>query len=322
MRRVTGSCSRRVLARFAITPAALAEAHCSSTAALELGIGCLSDLCRAEGLITDLREGAWGRAVDGVGPLAKRFLAFARKERRLVSMPNQLAPDPDQEEEWLWEAQRLHERFPCRALVTSRDLAVSYPDDPVISIERLNLSTWWEARSPSKTVERNTAAYLDALALVLRHANSLMFIDPYIDPLAANYSEFPQLLLAAGANGRKPLIEIHRASLRRVGGQREGQVTAKWMADFQPWSDRLARAGLKADVYLWERMHDRYLISDLVGIVVPNGFDITADAADTSTWVRLGRVERDARQKEFHPASGVHGLAGLFEIGACGPGPC
>ena len=195
--------------------------------------------------------------------------------------------DPDQEADWLWEAQRLHETFRCRALITSKDLATEYAEDPVVSIERLNLTAWWEDRSPSKTVKRNSESYQDALKLVLRHANSLMFIDPFIDPLKRNYDEFPQLLLAAGANGHRPLIEIHRASSRKVEGRTEVQPVARWMADFQPWSDLLARAGLKADVYMWERMHDRYLISDLVGINVPYGFDIAADPADTSTWSRL-----------------------------------
>ena len=143
-----------------------------------------------------------------------------------------------------------------------------------------------------------------------------MFIDAYIDPLTDNYREFPQLLLNAGANGRRPLIEVHRASWRRITGQNQVQGLAQWMADFEPWSNVLAGAGLKATVFLWEKMHDRYLISDLVGINVPYGFDISADAADTSTWTCLGSNERDRHQKEFHPASGEHRYVGGFEIGA------
>lgn len=304
-----------MIERFAVTPEALAEARSSSTAALKLGIGCLNDLCRAEGVFADMRNGNWSRATDAVGPLAKEFLTFARKNRRLVTAPPQLPTDPAEDEEWLWEAQRLHETYPCRAIITSRELADTYTDAPVVSIERLNQTSWWEARSPSKIVHRSTADYLRALDLVLRHANSLMFIDAYIDPLANNYREFPKLLLAAGVNGRHPLIEIHRASWRRINGQNQVQGLPQWMADFETWSNRLACAGLKASVFLWEKMHDRYLISDLVGINVPYGFDISADATETSTWTRLGSKERDRQQKEFHPSSGVHRHIGSFEIG-------
>ena len=316
MRKGIASYSPDMLARLAITPEALAEARSSSTAALQLGIGCLNDLCRAEGLFADMRNGSWSRAADAVGPLAKRFLTFARKSGRLILAPPQLPTDPDSDEEWLWEAQKFHETFPCRAVVTHRELADSYTDHPVVSIERLNQTSWWEERSPSKSVTRTTAGYLRALELVLSHANSLMFIDAYIDPLADSYREFPQLLLRAGARGRKPIVEIHRASWRRSGGQNQVQGLAQWMADFDSWSERLKSAGLTAEVFLWEEMHDRFLISDLLGISLPYGFDIASGAAQTTTWTRLGPAQRDQIQKSFDRACGSQRLVGSFQIGA------
>lgn len=304
-----------MLERFAITPGALSEAYCSSQAALELGLGCLNDLCRAEGLFADLRDGEMSRSAESLSPLAKRFLTHARKEHRLITAVPQLPTSPDGDEEWLWEAQKYHETFPCRAIVTHQTLAKDYPDPPVASIERLNQTDWWEKRSSSRIVRRTTEDYLAALDLVLRHANSLMFIDPHIDPLADNYADFPKLLLAAGAHGRKPLIEIHRTSFRRVQGQNQTQFISKWIADFQAWSDRLAHAGLSATVFLWERMHDRYLITDIVGINVPYGFDKSSDENETTTWSRLGVAERDQIQKEFTQACNAHRLVNHFKIG-------
>jgi len=306
-----------MLTRFAITPEALAEARASSIAALQLGIGCLNDLCRAEGVFADMRNGNWSRAADAVGPLAKRFLTFARKSRRLIIAPSQLPADPDEDEEWLWEAQKLHDTFPCRAVITHKELAAAYTDDPVVSIECLNQTSWWEERSPAKNVARTTADYLRALDLVLLHANSLMFIDAYIDPLADNYREFPRLLLRTRAREQKPLIEIHRASWRKLKGQNQVQNLAQWIADFDAWSEELKRAGLTAEVFLWEDMHDRFLISDLVGISLPYGFDIAVGAAQTTTWTRLGPAQRDQEQKGFDRACAAHRLVGCFEIGTC-----
>ena len=306
-----------MLARFAITPEALAEAQCSSTAALELGIGCLNDLCRGEGVITDLREGAWSRTTELVGPLARRFLTFARKTGRLIQVPTQIPADPDTDEEWLWEALKLYDTITWRAVITHNDLAGQDAVYPVItSIERLNLSDWWEVRSPSKIVPRTTPGYLAALGLVLRHSNSLMFVDAYIDPLAENYREFPQILMAAANPEHRTLIEIHRASWRKVNGRNEGVSPVQWMVDFEAWSQQLANRGVKATVFLWERMHDRYLISDLIGINVPYGFDIGNDPTETSTWSRLGSAERDRQQMEFDPACGVHRLVKFFDIGS------
>ncbi len=299
-----------------MTPEALAEARSSSAVALELGIGCLNDLCRAEGVFADMRNGNWSRATDALGPLAKRFLTFARKNRRLIPAPPQLPNDPEDDEGWLWEAQGLHKIYPCRAVITHRELAATYTDDPVVSIERLNQTSWWDERSPSKPVKRTTADYRRTLDLVLRHANSLMFLDAHIDPLADNYREFPQLLLASGVQGRRPLIEIHRRSWRMINGRRQVQPLSQWRDDFEQWSKRLATARLKATVFLWEKMHDRFLISDLVGINVPYGFDISSDPTESSTWTRLGSNERDRQQREFDRASGVNRYIDNFEIGA------
>jgi hypothetical protein len=255
--------------------------------------------------------------VDASGPLGKRFLAFAVKNRRTYEVEKKYPEDPGDNTQWLHEAQAFHAECECRAIIADVGLAGSAGEDPVVcSIEGINQTAWWEARSPSKTVARTTHGYMKAVGLVLKHANSVMFIDAYIDPLAHNYREFPSLLLTAAQDGRKPLIEIHRASWRKVQGRIEVQGKAQWIADFESWSQRLRRAQIGAVVYLWEKIHDRFLITDLMGINVPYGFDIADDPAETSTWCRLGVEDRDKHQMEFDKACGVHRLAGFFHIGA------
>src|SRR5258707_2238827 len=125
-RKATANFSTEMIARFAMTPETLAEAVASSKVALELGIGCLNDLCRAEGIFADMRNGDWSRAAEFVGPLAKRFLTFARKNHRLILTPSQLNDDPEHDEGWMWEALKLHETFPCQAIITHRELAETY----------------------------------------------------------------------------------------------------------------------------------------------------------------------------------------------------
>ena len=61
------------------------------------------------------------------------------------------------------------------------------PREEVACIEKLTGSLWWQRRSPSVTVDRKIARYLQVLDRVLRHSNSLMFIDPNLDPSAYNY---------------------------------------------------------------------------------------------------------------------------------------
>ena len=75
----------------------------------------------------------------------------------------------------------------------------------------------------------------------------------------------------------------------------------------------LRAAGLQAEVYIWDDFHDRFLISNLVGISLPNGFD-TGGAHKLTRWTRLGRTDRDDVQREFDAGSGRHTLRGKFTI--------
>ncbi len=79
-------------------------------------------------------------------------------------------------------------------------------------------------------------------------------------------------------------------------------------------SAHLRVAGLQAEVFVWDDFHDRYLISNLIGISLPNGFDTTRDPNSVTRWTRLGRNDRDDVQREFDLASQQHALRARFMI--------
>ncbi len=60
--------------------------------------------------------------------------------------------------------------------------------------------------------------------------------------------------------------------------------------------------------------HDRYLISNLTGICLNNGFD-TSTAKDLTTWTKLSSVDREDINKEFSPDSmGKKSLVGEHRL--------
>lgn len=61
-------------------------------------------------------------------------------------------------------------------------------------------------------------------------------------------------------------------------------------------------AGISVEVFLWDDIHDRYLITDLIGICLPYGFGTTKAPSAQTTWTRLGREDRDSVQRDFDPA--------------------
>ena len=75
----------------------------------------------------------------------------------------------------------------------------------------------------------------------------------------------------------------------------------------------LSQSNLKAEVFIWDDFHDRYLISNLGGILVPHGFD-TSTSSNLTTWSRLGRSDRDDVQREFARESNKHKLQFNFTI--------
>jgi hypothetical protein len=142
-----------------------------------------------------------------------------------------------------------------------------------------------------------------------------MFIDPHIDPERQGYGGFMTLLEAAGNRSLKPLIEIHRVCYEGSGPRREVRAGREWQQVFgQCLKPSLALLDLRVDVFIWDDFHDRYLITDLIGISVPNGFDVSNDPNARTTWTRLGRNDRDDVQREFHPSSGRHKLHEKFSL--------
>jgi hypothetical protein len=81
-------------------------------------------------------------------------------------------------------------------------------------------------------------------------------------------------------------------------------------------SNIIKKAGLTVEVFIWDKFHDRYLISNLIGINLPHGFGISDPGTPhpITTWTRLGRKDRDDVQREFDPASGRHKLQHRFTV--------
>ena len=191
---------------------------------------------------------------------------------------------------------------PLTGVIAGHATKQAFPAGQVASIEKLTGVPWWQNRSPTVTLDRKTAEYLRVLHRVLMQANSVMFVDPNLDPSSYNYREFRQLLVPLAQRVIKPRIEIHRSLCKGDGQSRTFPTKADWGDKFAVLGESLKVLGLTADVFGWDDFHDRYLIADVVGILVPGGFDITGKQNDWSTWARMGRDDKDKIQRLFDPA--------------------
>lgn len=81
----------------------------------------------------------------------------------------------------------------------------------------------------------------------------------------------------------------------------------------------LAKEGLTADVLIWDDFHDRYLVSNLIGILMPNGFDISNKQNEMTTWARISRTDQEKIQREFDVTNNAyHTVHASFTIGQAG----
>ena len=151
-------------------------------------------------------------------------------------------------------------------------------------------------------IRRTTAGYQQALSVLLRGANHLVFMDPHLDPERNDYREFKNLLvMASRSDGVQPVIEIHRVCYEGLQDRRRVD-DAEWERRFRKLRPDLQRAGLEAEVFIWPEEHDRHILSDLGGVHMGNGFTINNNPKSFSTWTRLPRNTADAVRREFDPS--------------------
>lgn len=273
----------------------------------------IREVLMSEGLVRDLRSGNWSQLLTTDERRwhnkAKMLVARLRKTGRLVPYSPELENSPADDLEWCEEALRTHDRNPLSGgIIVTDHVKRHYPSEKLVEkIDQLSSASWWpHPNAPSIRPARTIRSYQRYLDPVLRYANSLMFIDPYLDPSKPHYVHFSKLLTyAAKKRGSRPapLIEIHRASSEGSGTERKRlNIDSLQKRFFQGLEEPLQHSGLKVEVFIWDRFHDRHLISDLVGILLANGFDTTNNPRDKTTWSRMGTGDRDEVQRQFDPA--------------------
>lgn len=308
-----------LIADYAITPDVFDVTSYSGEEVCGLRLGIIKDAMLDEGLVRDLRGGEWQELlVSSARPWHRRAQEIAKKlvmQGRLVPCEPALATSPADDQGWCAEALASHAGAPMTGgVIATASVKAAYPEEPVVErVDTLEKAPWWRSRGSSVRLERSLDAYRRHLKLVLSHARSLQFVDAYLDPERDHYRGFADLLAGAGSRQVPPRIEIHRKcpdDHDRMS-QNLDYIEGVFRREL---AQRLRATGLSVEVYVWDDFHDRYLISNLIGIGMQNGFDTSGKADDLTTWTRLTRTDQDDIQREFDPASRRHKLRRHFQV--------
>ena len=306
-----------LLAEYAITPDVFDVDSYTSKEICGLLLGTIQEPMLTEGLVRDLRDGEWHKLFtndDRIWHLrGKELIKELAKQGRLTPYPPVLPDPPPDDQGWCAEALATHNgcAFTGGVIVTESIKNTRTRESLVAQIDQLDSAQWWTPQNSSVTLTRRSADYKKHLDQVLRFSKSLLFIDPYLDPMKPRYRHIGALLKIAGGRDPAPKIEIHRHSREGTRNMNRTYFENRFRTGLV---NSLVTAGLQVEVFIWDRLHDRYLISNLIGILLPNGFDIDQSRNADTTWARLSRDDRDNVLRQFDPASRRHVLCGKFTI--------
>lgn len=295
-----------MLKEIAITPHAWINEAFTSPEHGHLALSTLWKGVDRGGVIRNLRDGEWQRvlqALEGQWHVrAKEVIKHLIMNGRFQHVPSASSVPPADEQDWVREAYESQAKLPGLSDILSTDkiaLELRKECTPLLKgVSKLPFSELFSMGGCSKTLAVTTKAYLDALDAVFRYGNAIEFIDPYFDPEARNYAEFPELLQAIAKSNSTARVVLHRSLKDSTNA---APLTPKQWVDRIKQSLRLDHrlASLKIDICVWDVFHDRYLASNLIGLSLPHGFGAANHPTDTTRWTLLSSVDRDDLLQEF-----------------------
>ena len=309
-----------LLTEYAITPDVFDGDSYDSEEVCAARLETIREVMLNEAIVRDLRDRDWSALFKTTSrSWHRRAIELSKKlasQNRLKPFKSQLEIKPAVDSDWCDEALATHKVNALAGVVVTDKISANYKRNPLVArIDKLGSSAWWGGRSSSILINRTLESYQSALSLVLQHSNSIMFIDPHYDPTVSRYQDFIKLIMGAGKRKPSPLIEIHRVCYHGSGPDRKPCNLKDLENNFRNMlAGPLQSVGLNANIFIWDDFHDRYILSDLVGILLSNGFDTTTRKNSTVSWARLGRADRDKLQRKFDPASNQHTLQAKFTI--------
>jgi hypothetical protein len=215
----------------------------------------------------------WKRMVyDSLGDVG--VVEKKRIEDQLSKIDNRMikraADSWDGRQDWLANAEREHQISPFHAII-SQDNPRLHPQ--VIEFEELDddqnqlVQQLWKVNTTIK-VKRQAKDMADAIAVFLKQATKIVFIDSYFgleNPRYRNtFTEFMQRIFQDRNASTNPVVEIHCGD----------RCPAPY---FQAYCDQhfisMLPKGIKAQFIRWEKgcLHNRYILTNLGGVMLGEG---------------------------------------------------
>ena len=219
---------------------------------------------------------------------------------------------------WLERAEAEHAERPFHAL-----LAEANPrgNNYVVQADRLIAEShprWAVPDTPPVT--RSSAELVAAVAPILRICRHIVFIDPYFDPTRQRFmnpmAAFLHEIWTDRCGAENPIAEIHTGIDRFFKDYERGQnrnpleekrVCSNLIHEMQKRLPGIIPAGREVQVTFWkqrehgEKLHNRYILSEICGVAFGTGLDQNNDdeAIETDDLHMLDSGKHSARWKDY-----------------------
>jgi hypothetical protein len=171
----------------------------------------------------------------------------------------------------------------------------------------LESEQWQVTRRRTQAVFQNRSEYVKLLPGVLRHVSEVILIDPHLncdqDKCWNLLKVIEEILHARPTSSRGATITIHTETLSD-NSDVVRQAAVSWERKLKPLVDELHIKGFV--VNFWRRadgsdrrMHDRYIITERVGFIVPNGLECYSSGGNTTVWALMEPDDRDKVLAEY-----------------------
>lgn len=310
-----------MLSEFVLSPAIFRVASYESNAMADVCLRPLGKALLDDCIIRDLGAGEWHKQLSGQGETlhekGKELLKKLKSQGRLCRFPLVGTSIPENDREWEIEGLNAHDP-PDGFIFSSTSKENRHSGNKLVtSPELLPNAPFWEARTCSKRIPRSLKSYQELLNPLLRYAGSILLIDPHLDPSETRYRGLIGLFTSAAVSNRdiKPRIEVHRGCWLGNSDDKRSKAEEIEKRFRDNWEAELRRYGITVDLFLWDDFHDRFFLTNLLGLSWSNGFDTTTDPSATVTVAKISRDNRYDVQSEFAQNSTSHRLDCKFRIG-------
>jgi hypothetical protein len=310
-----------MIAEVTASPSVFDQTGYSSPEICERQMESIKDALMQRSLLRDLRDGGLTAKIlssPSFSPRGKEILKKMRTRGRITSEAPYGTSIPVHESDWVTEGLEAHRRRPIGCVLTTGVTKELFASNNIVEdVHKMTRTAWWkEGARVSWRVQRSRQDFLKHLEPLLIHANSLQFIEPFFDPShRSDYGWFNDVVRVLGTRRTPAILEIHRGCASGSGKSATIFTREQIMTKFTPLSEELGAVGLKATIFVWMEMHNRYLLTNIGGFQLGNSL-IERPAQPKDTWSRLDRHTQDDIQREYDPSASSDRFKWSFRIGA------